>query len=187
MASLSVQEAESLKTRITGLEERMSQASPTTPLILPPTPRLAGIGSEMSRAETLTEREAQEGSTEEESSGTPPGDAAVGGDLPNGLSIQTPPVGGTETSKEQEITTLKDTVKKLQEELSQTRQQCTTLQEREQALQQALDGQTVTTGERTDDSIQNRTEGVTSPILNVSQCSSDCISVFMPESLILMN
>lgn len=159
LASLTVQEAESLKVRIIGLEERMSQSTPTTPLIIPPSPRASGLPSDVSRAETLTESDSQQGSTEEPAEDT---EVLERSDIPNGHPSQAAPVAGTET-KEQEINTLKDMVKKLQEELSQTQQQCTTLQEREKALQQALEGET---GKSADDSRPNRVDGVVTPTLN---------------------
>ncbi|XP_063597589.1 sarcolemmal membrane-associated protein-like isoform X2 [Penaeus indicus] len=159
LASLTVQEAESLKVRIIGLEERMSQSTPTTPLIIPPSPRAPGLPSDVSRAETLTESDGQQGSTEEPAEAT---EVLERSDIPNGHPSQAAPIVGTET-KEQEINTLKDMVKKLQEELSQTQQQCTTLQERERALQQALEGET---GKSADDSRPNRVDGVVTPTLN---------------------
>ncbi|XP_047492602.1 sarcolemmal membrane-associated protein-like isoform X2 [Penaeus chinensis] len=159
LASLTVQEAESLKVRIMGLEERMSQSTPTTPLIIPPSPRASGLPSDVSRAETLTESDGQQGPTEEPAEAT---EVLERSDIPNGHPSQAAPVVGTET-KEQEINTLKDMVKKLQEELSQTQQQCTTLQEREKTLQQALEGET---GKSADDSRPNRVDGVVTPTLN---------------------
>lgn len=139
----------------------MSQSTPTTPLIIPPSPRAPGLPSDVSRAETLTESDGQQGSTEEPAEAT---EVMERSDIPNGHPSQATPVVGTET-KEQEINTLKDMVKKLQEELSQTQQQCTTLQERERALQQALEGET---GKSADDSRPNRVDGVVTPTLNVS-------------------
>ncbi|XP_042860129.1 sarcolemmal membrane-associated protein-like isoform X2 [Penaeus japonicus] len=162
LASLTVQEAESLKVRIIGLEERMSQASPTTPLIIPPSSHAPGLPSDVSRAETLTESDSQQGSTEEPSEAT---EVLERSDIPNGHPSQTSPTVGTET-KEQEINTLKEMVKKLQEELSQTRQQCTTLQERERGLQQPLDGENAASEKNAEDSRPNRVDGVVTPTLN---------------------
>lgn len=153
LAQLSVREAESLKNRIMGLEERLEFSQTTsTPLILPPPASRSG-GSN-SRSLLQQERTSSE-------SITPPAslDAAdhTTNSLVNDTAISTSrtavqDVAGesatcnadrtTLTTKEAELTVLKESIQKLQEKLVQSQQECSALQEREHTLQQKLGKET---------------------------------------------
>lgn len=152
LAQLSVREAESLKNRIMGLEERLEFSQTTsTPLILPP-PASRSSGS--NNRSLLQERTSSE-------SITPPAslDAAdsIINPVVNDSAISTSrtavqDVAGesatcnadrtTTTTKEAELTVLKESIQKLQEKLVQSQQECSALQERERTLQQKLGKET---------------------------------------------
>lgn len=152
LAQLSVREAESLKNRIMGLEERLEFSQTTsTPLILPP-PASRSSGS--NNRSLLQERTSSE-------SITPPAslDAAdpIINPVVNDSAISTSrtavqDVAGesatcnadrtTLTTKEAELTVLKESIQKLQEKLVQSQQECSALQEREHTLQQKLGKET---------------------------------------------
>lgn len=146
LAQLSVQEAESLKNRILGLEERLefSQASPTTPLILPP-PASRNIGSSGSGSQTKTSIESLTPPASLDADATEPIINAGSNDTAKSTSRTTVNGAGDAertaniSTKEAELAALKDTLKKLQEKLSQSQQECSALQERELTLKQTLE------------------------------------------------
>lgn len=155
LAQLSVQEAESLKNRILGLEERLefSQPSPTTPLILPP-PASRSIGSSGSQAllgektsiESLTPPASLDADTTEPIINTGVNDTAISTSrttlhAAGALDAPSNAERTTNITKEAELIALKDTMKKLQERLNQSQQECSALQERELILQQKLENE----------------------------------------------
>lgn len=146
LAQLSVQEAESLKNRILGLEERLefSQASPTTPLILPP-PASRNICSSGSGNQAKTSIESLTPPASLDADAAEPIINAVSNDTAKSTSRTTVNGAGDAertaniSTKEAELAALKDTLKKLQEKLSQSQQECSALQERELTLKQTLE------------------------------------------------
>lgn len=146
LAQLSVQEAESLKNRILGLEERLefSQASPTTPLILPP-PVSRNIGSGESGNQTKTSIESLTPPASLDADAAEPIINAGSNDTAKSTSRTTVNEAGDAertaniSTKEAELAALKDTLKKLQEKLTQSQQECSALQERELTLKQTLE------------------------------------------------
>lgn len=186
LASLSVQEAESLQRRIAGLEERLefNQASPTTPLILPPSPRIPSDSKEVSQGEILTECNtppARRGESTEEStvdvvadgmyisaSRTTVCNAPNSSENQNSVSDILEPSQLVEI-REMELSELKNKVKRLQEELTQTRKEYNSLHERECILQQTLDCEKRKTKETLNDTRQDLADGLVTPVLRVSQ------------------
>ncbi|XP_042227918.1 sarcolemmal membrane-associated protein-like isoform X1 [Homarus americanus] len=180
LASLSVQEAESLKRRIAGLEERLqfSQASPTTPLILPPSPRIPSGNNEITGEmldECNTPLASREGSAEER---TPVMDTderfistsrTTVKDTQDSLTSHNSASDTQETSqsvavKEMELSDLKNTLKKLQDELLKTKQEFTNLQDKERILQQSLDNENKRkTNENMNDTRQDLADGLVTP------------------------
>lgn len=154
LAQLSVQEAESLKNRILGLEERLefSQTSPTTPLILPP-PASRNISSSGNSSQSLL------GEKTSIESLTPPTSLDADAAEPINAGVNDTAISTSRTlnaadahdapshvernantiTKEAELIALKDSVKKLQEKLTQSQQECSALQERELKLQQTIE------------------------------------------------
>lgn len=158
LAQLSVQEAESLKNRILGLEERLefSQTSSTTPLILPPpasrsTNSGASGNQSLLREKTSTESITPPASIDAADPTTNPvvSDTAISTsrtavqDAADGVDALRSASGDADmttfTTKEAELIVLKDSIKKLQEKLAHSQQECSALQERELLLQQTLE------------------------------------------------
>ncbi|KAK8745334.1 hypothetical protein OTU49_000135 [Cherax quadricarinatus] len=182
LASLSVQEAESLKRRIVGLEERLqfNQASPTTPLILPPPPCIPSGSNEVSNKETLGECDTTVavcgGSAEERTASTIIDENSTSTSktqicsIPDNSGSQTnvtdiPEISHSFVTKEVELSELKNTLKKLKEELSQTQKECASLQERERILQYTLDTEKRKTNGSLNDTHQDMMDGLITPVL----------------------
>ncbi|XP_071551462.1 uncharacterized protein Slmap [Panulirus ornatus] len=198
LASLSVQEAESLQRRIAGLEERLefSQASPTTPLILPPSPRIPSDNNEVSQGETLTDCStppATRGESTEESTINVVADGmyisasrttvCIAPDSSrNQKSVSdTPETSHLVAIREMELSELKNTVKKLQEELSQTQKEYTSLQERECLLKQTLECEKRKAKENINDTRQDLADGLVTPILRDGSMVSDKLENLQEE------
>lgn len=144
-----MQEAESLKNRILGLEERLefSQASPTTPLILPP-PASRNIGSsgsgnqEKTSIESLTPPASLDAAEPIINAGVNDTANSTSRTTINSAGALDAPSNAERTAnitKEAEVAVLKDSLKKLQEQLIQSQQECSELQERELTLKQTLE------------------------------------------------
>ncbi|XP_069167207.1 sarcolemmal membrane-associated protein isoform X2 [Procambarus clarkii] len=198
LASLSVQEAESLKRRIVGLEERLqfNQASPTTPLILPPPSRVPSGSNEFLRNDTLDECDTppatREGSTEESTTNPSADETSVSSsrisvsNTPDNSGTQTYNIHSPETSqsvtaKEIELSELKNTLIKLNEELSQTRKECASLQERERILQQTLETEKRKSSENLNDTRQDLIDGLITPVLKDTSFVSNKLEKLQEE------
>ncbi|KAK7067679.1 hypothetical protein SK128_023240, partial [Halocaridina rubra] len=150
LAKLSVQEAEHLKSRITGLEERLQvgESSPVTPLILPPLSHCHPLSDN----EVIHERNLKDNESSRSGQGASSdmdcdeniiitGDTAVVTAQNNSQATAHAVFSDICASNFEDVNLLKDIVTKLQEELSYTKQEYATLKEREAVIDKLLENQ----------------------------------------------
>lgn len=192
LAQATVEEAETLKLRIAGLEERLEVCpASSTPLILPPSSSSTlNVSSSTSSSSSNSSSSSQE-RVEEDSPSSPhrglqhnpesvtnehpiSTSAAVTEVLKIGVNIlgsQDEALIIGDVHSEGDVTELREKLRKLQRELSETRRECSDLKEKEKVTVKELEGGDKTRRRRKDEADgkqqQQEMDGLVTPISEV--------------------
>ncbi|KAK3860208.1 hypothetical protein Pcinc_033728 [Petrolisthes cinctipes] len=190
LAQATVEEAEMLKRRIAGLEERLEvypTSSSSTPLILPPsssgTLNVSSSTSSSSSSSSSSQERVEEDSPSNPHRGLQQNPETLTNEQPISTSATVTEVlkngvnspgsqdealvisGGV--NSEAVVTELRDKMRKLQRELSETRRECSDLKDKERTMVEDLEGGDKTRRRRTDEGDgkqQQEMDGLVAPI-----------------------